>query len=52
VIVQAEKLFTVTVNVQLELPEVHVTVVVPTGKLDPDEGLQVAWLPEQSLGVL
>ena len=37
--------FIVTVNEQLELPQefdaVHVTVVVPVGKLEPDAGEQI-----------
>jgi hypothetical protein len=41
----------VTVTVKLQLPALEqLTVVVPTGKTDPDAGLQVTGAPEHAIG--
>jgi hypothetical protein len=41
----------VTVTVKLQLPVlVQVTVVVPTGKVEPDAGLHVTGGPEHAVG--
>jgi hypothetical protein len=41
----------VTVTVKVQLPVlVQVTVVVPTGKTDPEAGLQVTGGPEHAIG--
>jgi hypothetical protein len=52
VIVHAPAAVTVTVKLQLPEPEVvQLTVVVPTGKDEPDAGLHVTVWPEHAVGV-
>lgn len=51
VITHGDPLWTVTVKLQLPvLALVQVTVVVPTGKLEPDGGVQVTGSPEHEAG--